>query len=204
MYQKELTTNKKAKYYPTLVQRDGGDVCFYDKQPFVDSIEGMQRNFDHLNNDPFDNRIENLVLCHAECNQKKKWNFDMQLLAHEKLKENVASASVPLSGNGRERFSITHTGDDEDEELTEGQMNLTINKLVRSTLDEKLPENSQDKFSYSKMLKAITYLVIEQTKGRGSESAVRRSLDAFCSITAPWEDYKEGKGNRVIRRRKQN
>jgi hypothetical protein len=200
MYTKELTTNKKAKAFPLLVQRDG-DVCFYDKQPFVDSIPGMQRNFDHLNNDPLDNRIENLVLCHADCNQKKKWDFDMQLLAHEKLKENVRNACAPQSDNERERFSNAHTDDDE---LTEGQMNLTINKLVRSTLEEKLPEGSSEIFSYSKMLKAVTFLVIEQTKGRGSETAVRRSLDAFCSIFAPWEDYKEGKGNRVIRRRKQS
>jgi len=202
MYTKELTTNKKAKAFPLLVQRDG-DVCFYDKQPFVDSIPGMQRNFDHLNNDPFDNRIENLVLCHADCNQKKKWNFDMQFLAHEKLKENVRNASEPQSDNGRERISTAHT-DTDDEELTEGQMNFTINKLVKSTLDEKIPEGSLEKVSYSKMLKAITFLVIDQTKGRGSETAVRRSLDAFCSMFAPWEDYKEGKGNRVIRRRKQS
>lgn len=200
MYTKELTTNKKAKLFPLLVQRDG-DVCFYDKQPFVDSIANLQRNFDHLNNDPQDNRVENLVLCHSECNQKKKWDFDMQLLAHEKLKENVLRASEPQSDNARERFSNTDTDDDE---LTEGQMNFTINKLVKSTLDEKLPEDSDVTISYSKILKAITFLVIDQTKGRGSETAVRRSLDAFCSMFAPWEDYKEGKGNRVIRRRKQN
>ena len=43
MYRTKLTSNMKAKLYPGLVHRDG-DVCFYDEMPFVQEVEGLQRN----------------------------------------------------------------------------------------------------------------------------------------------------------------
>ena len=90
------------------------------------------------------------------------------------------------------------------DELTESQVNQITNKLVRLELETKLPEKDYTSIiSYSKTLKSLHYLIIQQTGGnRGSDQATRRSLDAHCSSYAPWIEEKQGKGNRIIRRRK--
>jgi hypothetical protein len=204
MYKNTLTAHQRDILRPYLIKRDGY-VCFYCKRLFDEETiqeKGIE-TFDHLNCKQED-RKENLVFAHLKCNNEKKGNYDWQLLALDKLGENEAlndpdPESLSRSRRGRNKSADAGT---EDEDLTESQMNLMINKTTRSFLDEKLPENSTNVISYSKTLKSITYLVIAQTKGRGSETAVRRSLDAFTSEFAPWEVYKEGKGNRVIRRRK--
>lgn len=194
MNRTRLTSNDKAKKYPMLVHRDG-DVCFYDKMPFIQEVEGLQRNFDHLNNDEYDNRLENLVLCHYDCNQKKKNDYDMQLLALDKLKENVSSASL----GGRENLSTTYESTDE---LTEGEVNRIINKLTTIYLQERLPDKDQDTFlSFSDALNSITYLVQQDTKGRGSQVAVRRAIDVRCCSIGEFQILRED-GKRIIRRRK--
>jgi len=192
VYNNTLTALQKDKKIPIIIKRDG-NVCFYCKQPFIEQIPRLRRVVDHANNNPNDNRVENLLLAHKECNEEKKRNFDWQNLALDALRENTLNASESL--NEREKKT------DEDT-LTEGQVNLIINKTVKSILDELLPDNSQNTVSYTQTLRAITYLVIDQTGGRGSESAVRRSIDAHCSKYAPWADKKLGKGNRIIFRRK--
>ena len=199
VYRNTLTTTQKDKKIPKIIHRDG-DVCYFDEMPFVQSIPGLRRTIDHLNNNAYDNRIENLGLCHFECNQKKKNNAEMQLKAKDKLAANVMNAESLGEG---ERDNYTHRQTDGyADELTEGDVNLVINKLVKSQLETMLPENSKDEISYTKTLRGITYLVINETEGRGSEAAVRRSLDAHCSEYADWADIKQGRGNRVIRRRK--
>jgi hypothetical protein len=190
----KLTSNMKAKLYPGLVHRDG-DVCFYDEMPFTQEIEGLQRTFDHLNNDEFDNRIENLVLCHSDCNQKKKNDYDMQLKAIEKLRINVSSGSL----GGRENLTTTYESSDE---LTEGEVNRIINKLTTTYLQERLPDKDQDTFlSFSDTLNSITYLVQQDTKGRGSQVAVRRAIDVRCCSIGEFMIQRED-GKRIIRRRR--
>jgi len=192
VYTNTLTAAQKDKKIPIIIKRDG-NVCFFCKQEFVEQISGLQRFIDHANDNGKDGRIENLLLAHRSCNEKKKNNLDWKILAQEKLEENLHRVE---SLSEREKKEDTH-GD----ELTEGAINLIINKLVQAELESKLPKNSQKTLSYSKTMKSITYLVIQQTGGRGSETAVRRSLDAHCSEIALWGDRKEGRGNRIIFRR---
>lgn len=197
VYNNTLTATQKDKKIPMIIARDG-DVCYFDLEPFLSFMPGMERTIDHLNDNERDNRIENLGLCHNKCNLEKKNNFDMKIIALDKLRENVISACKPLSEG--ERQNRTETGLDE---LTEGQVNQIINKIVKLELETQLIPNDYDKtISYNKTLKAIHYLVIQETGGkRGSEQASRRALDAFCSMYSSFLDEKQGKGNRVIRRR---
>lgn len=122
-----------------------------------------------------------------------------QILAKNTLKKNLAAAPEPLGEKEGQKHRNKKT-----EELTEGVLNEIINKLVKLELESRLPPNDYEKvISYNKKLKGIHYLLIEQTNyRRGGEQPVRRSIDAFCSMYAPWIDEKQGKGNRIIRRRK--
>jgi len=197
-YKNTRTSTQKDKLIPKIIKRDG-NVCFYDKQPFRTDVPGLNRVIDHANNDEKDHRLENSLLSHEKCNEEKKRNADFQLLALEALKKNLAAAPESL-GEG-EKQKRKEIGIDE---LTEGDINEITNKLVKLELETKLPDgNYEDVISYSKTLKGIHYLLIEQTGyRRGSEQAPRRAIDAFCSMYAPWIDEKQGKGNRIIRRRR--
>jgi len=89
-YMSRLSTHMKIKYYPYLVKRDGNQ-CFYCKGTFSDT---HPYEYDHLNNILKDSRPENLVLTHHECQIKKKYNSDYQIMAYEKLKLNEQSKYV--------------------------------------------------------------------------------------------------------------
>ena len=198
VYRNTLTATQKYYKIPVIIKRDG-NVCFYCLMPFVYDIPSLRRTIDHANNKSTDNRIENLLLCHLECNEKKKRNSDWQIQANEKLRQNEIDAES-LCERGRKK----HTETDKDtDELKEGDINLIVNKLTTMELESKLQQtNDYFIFPYNKMLKNIHYLLIKQTGGRGSEQAVRRALDAQCSDYASWKSEKLGKGNRIIRRRK--
>jgi hypothetical protein len=200
VYNNTLTASKKDKAYKTIRKRDG-DGCFYCKLEgtdprFIDQLQGFEMNFDHLNDNPEDNRPENLVLSHAICNQKKKDNYDWKIKAFEKLEENVKWHSASLGE--KERETKSHTDLDE---LKEQDINLIVNKLVKAELETKLPKDSKKEYLYSEILNGVHFLTIKQTGGRGSEQAVRRSLDAYCSEYSDWESSKDGTGKRMIRRR---
>jgi len=101
MYKNTLTTYQKDKKIPIIINRDG-NVCIYDLEPFIEAIPGMRRTIDHLNDNEKDNKIENLALCHFACNQKKKNDFDMKLIALKKLNENVSQITESLGEGVRE------------------------------------------------------------------------------------------------------
>ena len=195
MYKNTLTTAQKDKKIPIIIDRDG-DVCIFDLEPFFENVPGMERTIDHLNDNEKDNRVENLALCHFHCNQKKKNDFDMKLIALDILRKNVNNASESLSEC--ERKNHAEIGLDE---LKEGDVNKIINKIAKMELESKLPDGSDEVISYTKTIKNIHYLTIQQTGDRGSDPASRRAVDALCSSYAPFIDEKQGRGNRIIRRR---
>jgi ribonuclease HII len=200
-----LTTTQKDKKIKRLVERDGGDLCFYcvklGKDPkFVHGDKNLRRTIDHLVNKKGYNQLENLVLAHWICNEKKKDTPEMQVMGNEKLKENQRNADLqPLIEKEEEEQRIAKK---ETSELKEVDMNLIVNKIAKAYLAEKIPEANNSNIYYSQALNSIHYLTIEQTGGRGSDQAARRSLDAFCSEYSPWESYIDGSGKRMIKRRK--
>ena len=103
MVTKQLTMNNKVKYISVIKKRDG-DICFYCLRLFVPEVQRWTREFDHLNNDETDNRVENLVFAHRECNNKKKNYIDWQLLAQTKLQENEKSGISSYQVNSLNGF----------------------------------------------------------------------------------------------------
>lgn len=198
VYRNTLTATQKDKKISLIIDRDG-DVCFYDKMPFVKEIPGLIRTIDHANDNEQDNRIENLLLAHLQCNEKKKSHADMQILAKQALSENIRNASKSLGESEREKHTEANKDTDE---LKEGDINLIVNKLTKAELEVQFPDKyDYTGISYTKILQRIHFMLIQETGGRGSEQAVRRALDAYCSDYAPWKSEKRGKGNRIIRRR---
>lgn len=198
-YSEALSQSKKAKAIAVLVQIYG-NVCWYCKMPFQAQIQGLQRTIDHLNDDPQDNRIQNLCLAHDECNQKKRTFTDWKILAMEQLTKNLANldfGKIPPASEG-ERDKKTQPQEDE---LTEGEINRKINETVDAYLNERLPKTNPDAFLfYMDSLNSITCLVQKDCGNRGGQLAVRRSLDAKTSSVSDFIVIRDN-GRRIIRRR---
>ena len=196
MTTKQLTATQKVKYLAIITERDG-DVCFYCKMPFVPQVPKWSLEFDHLNCNREDNRIENLVITHQECNQKKKYDSDMQILAREKLKENENSGSL---GEGEEeRKSVIHT-----ETNMEIDSNIEFARITEEFLTERLKSRqgklpAETELDSKETMDTIAYLCRKET-GHGSQNTIRRIIDEFCCPLGDFEKIKK-KGRFVIRLR---
>ena len=185
-----LTHKRKTEYFPIIVERDGYK-CFYCEEGFTDN---HPPEYDHLNDNPEYSRVENIVLSHRECNNRKKFYTDWQIKAHEKLEQNERAVLAC------ER-KLTDTGTTE--ELTSSQaINQATEPIARQWLEEHLlmePEiNLRDGEN------AMVNLCRKQT-GFGSQSAIRRFIESWAN---PYNGHltlsKNENGKTVIRRRTEN
>jgi hypothetical protein len=198
---KQLNQNMKAKFTPIVLERDylNGETpyCFYCKGGFVTYNKYWIKVWDHLNNNSEDSRVENLVWAHSYCNAMKKTDADFQIMAREKLKQNVSWAQVEGTGE-RERGSHTDT-----EELTDAEVGKTTDRITKIFLDERLKGQNKKEFLPRKDTRdCITLLIKKETNGRGSQQAVDRAIDNYCCSIGEYISPRED-GKRIIRIRKE-
>ena len=199
MSKKKLTANKKDKLFPQKVIEQN-NMCILCKKPFEKTIVwNMSCHFDHLNNNDTDHDDSNLAIVHKECNLVKRNSFDYQIIASDWKKH--LESQISLSQCEREKKTDIHKQVGADE-LNEGDINLMVNKLALSQLQEFLPDNSKEQIPYSKILNNIHFLLVQQTGGRGSQQSSRRALDNLLkSEYSEYELKKLGPGNKIIQRR---
>lgn len=194
---KQLTAAQKVLYLPIIIPRDG-NICFYCVMPFIPEVPKWDRVFDHLNCDPTDNRVENLVLAHEECNQNKKFNLDWQILAERKLEKNVNSAYLGARGGEKKEIIQIDTN-------MEIDTNIEFSRITKEYLNERLLPNggrppAEICLDYKESLNTITHRCHKLT-GHASQNTIRRIIDMFCCIEGKFEKIKTD-GKVVIRRRR--
>ncbi len=185
MRTKQLTATQKAKYLTIIIRRDG-NVCLYCKMLFVPQVPKWSREFDHLNCNREDNRIENLVIAHQECNQKKKYDSDMQILALEKLRQNENSGSL---GEG-EKKSVIHT-----ETNMEIDTNVEFSRITEEFLTDHLKSRNgkppvETELDFKEALDTVTYRCYKENT-HASQNTLRRIIDMFCCPEADFEKVKK-------------
>ena len=67
MTKQGLTKSQKEKFLPILIKRQDGLNCYQ----CVSQLDGDNYIFEHLNDNIFDNRRENIGLACQSCNVKK-------------------------------------------------------------------------------------------------------------------------------------
>lgn len=227
-YAKSLTKRLKAQRTPFVLERDYSQsllhpsdpeyeepVCCFCEQRFIEGHKLWHKTWEHLDNNDENQELWNLAWPHWHCNEKKKNDADLQIMAKAIIKKNQEWESNYDFELSRVRVGEkkTHTQTDiqiqtntrnKPDDLTEAQMNLIVNKLAMLLLETELPIDSEQQIPFAEMLSDIHCLTIRETGGRGSEPAARRALDAMTkSKYANWEKKKLGKGNTIIQRRKQ-
>jgi len=185
-----LTHRRKTEAFPIIVERDGY-LCFYCDGKFTAT---HPPEYDHLNNDSKDSRVENLVLCHHECNIKKKTSSDWQIKAIEKLKQNER---VLLACERR----LADTGTTQ--ELTSSQQ---ISKALRPIALQWLEEHTliEKEILLKDAVNAIVFLCQKQT-GWGSQATIYRYIDECTNrYYGGFTLSTDGAGKTIIRRRTEN
>jgi len=182
-----LTHRIKQKAFPTLVERDDYR-CFYCKGKFYDNHPA---EYDHLNNNPNDSRRENLVFSHKECNNKKKFDSDYQIIAQDKLIENenaVVACERTLADTSTTK------------ELTSQQEISKTNKNIAKRFVEEHTINGEELILRDAANAIVN--ICDENNGTGSQAAVYRYIDGFCNpFNGKFTLSTNEKGQTTIRRR---
>ncbi len=186
---KHLRQKKKLEILPFLIERDGGFFCFYCMKPL--SIETQV--YEHLNSNPQDNRPENLVLSCQSCNVKKEKDFDLRILADEKLRENESKLFIQ-----KNKFLEEHNTQQASTEIAIGQSNYPITEQY---LDEKLAVEGF--LEYTKALHSCAFACKKKT-GYGSLQCVRNYIDMLTCDEGPFMISKNEQGKKIIVKRRGN
>ncbi len=190
-----ITTKQKRKWIPIL-KRVHGELCFYCKEAFRENVHEHNGHknpyfmeYDHLNNKEYDNRIENIVLCHKICNQRKKNFSDWQIMAKDQLKENertgvLVSEREKIKPQKIERYN-------EDFQHPEIESNTRFFHITKNYLESEL--SKIDKLQYQDTLDSIALLCQEEV-GHGSQTTIRKHIAMLASSRGSYEITKiEGK-----------
>ena len=153
------------------IQRDNGFTCLFCKEPL-----GRDYIREHLSNNRNDNRRENIALACRSCNLKKINNFDYQIIAAEKLKQNEdASAKFLEDREAHKQYSSE----------------IEISKLLYGFAKKYLTEQTtlNGSISFDDTLAELTYLTQEKY-GHGSENTFRRILKSLTCKVAKFQVVK--------------
>ena len=180
----------KTSRFP-LLWTDQKGLCLYCKTAFTDTF---RPEYDHLNNNTNDNRIENWALvCHA-CNNRKKGNIEMNVIASDKLKTNQKREYV--CARMQEDLGMTK------EPTTSQAINKTNMRITEQFLMEYTIHDEE--LLLLDAINAVVNLCYSNNE-TGSVTAVRRYIGILCNrINGKYSLSLNKKGETIIRRRTEN
>ena len=182
--QKYLTTCQKDNYKPALLKKQD-NKCLFCRDPFVSvpANDSMKTTFEHLDNNVFNNRLENLALAHKRCNNEKRFNPDYQIIAKAQLQENHNSAeSVDMCIKQSHEPKATST---------EIDINVAFYKITKDFISERLLRQGKPSIEFNDTAYSVAYLMKEQTN-HGSSATAKRYIMELCSTAAPFNKIEEG------------
>jgi len=178
-----LRPKQKQEYLPRLIELQGGFRCFYCHEEL--GTQGKTWIYEHLDDDRQHNDIENIRIAHQSCNVAKQDNIEYRLMARKEL-EIVSEKCL------RERIL-----EDKDGISSEIEINIQGRNYTKRFITEHVTTDGD--IDYNDALWGIVNDLNEKYN-HGSEQAVRRYLNALCSITGKFMIIRV-KGRRVIVRR---
>jgi|TARA_B110000495_G_scaffold169933_1_gene157482 hypothetical protein len=182
---KSLSSAQRKKFFPELCERDNGFKCYYCKC----KLESNHFVFDHLNENPQDNRIDNLVLACQSCNVSRITDGELHERGLEKLEENEKTMFV------REKIDSSESIISKEIDINQKNTRIT-EKFVSSLIDE------TGSVLYSEVLDACVFLC-QKHSGHGSHQSVRNYLASLTSIVGPFKETRNEQNKRTIVKRKE-
>jgi len=185
-----LSHAMKKKIDKVIHERGDKYECFYNGCTFspVNPAE-----YEHLNSNVGDNRPENIVYACKVCNNRKKFDFDMQIKAQEKLIDNekaVLASERTIADSGTENDLTSQ------QEINRTNMNITRTFLLEHTINESVVLRDS--------VNAIVD-ICQSNNSSGSQAAIYRYIDSLANpFTGKYTISQNKEGNNIIRRRTEN
>ena len=179
---KIFTHSLKQKDLPIIIHRDNGFNCLYCKEPLTGDYV-----WEHLNSNRQDNRIENLALACQSCNIKKITNYDLGLVAAEKLKQNEDAGLKYLEDHGAFENNSS-----------EININQTMRPFVKRWISERIVTDG--KVELSEAINCLVYLC-QENYSHGAEPTIRRYVKEMTCSVAEWQVVKDDKNKKIICKR---
>ena len=186
MMTRKLTLAQKKKIMKYLIDRDGFQ-CYLCGQEFKGLREPI---IEHINDDPKDNREDNLALAHQSCNIRKIKDKEYCNIAEAKLEENELHMYVG------ESFL-------EEKSQKEASTEIEISNKCFDITEKFLFDNILQKgwIDYKQTLHSIVY-ICRKTVGHGSQQQIRSHIQTLTSEVAPFMMDKEpNTKKKIIRKR---
>ncbi len=180
---RNLTSKMKRQFFDIIIKRDGGFICFYCKCDLLN----IAWAYEHLDNNPMHSTVENIVLACQSCNVKKKNDYDMQILALEKKRQNEVS-----------NFVCVREKDRGGEFLSEIDINTTNFEIAQQYLTEIIQTDGF--IEYKEAVPSIAMLCKIKT-GHGSTQSVREYINMLTSREGPFLIIKNDEKKRIIVKR---
>ena len=200
---KQLSLNQKARWKPIIMERDFPDgkmpICFYCKQEFIAHDAEFKQEWEHLNNNPGDNRPENLVWAHARCNEIKKKKAEWQVLAIDKLNENVRWHSESLGGGGGNNTAHTQTQPNEQIEANSAAIGEAEMYLIERLLPLPGKPAVEERLDFYKTADTIAYRCYRKYR-HGSQNTTTRILRMLTCDDAQFTTEKKDGREWIVRR----
>jgi len=189
-----LTRNLQAKRTPLLIERNWPDgeehVCCFCEQRFLQGNSKWSRTWEHLDNDKTNEALWNLEWAHLYCNEKKRHDADLQILARELIKKNQeweTKFNFDAFESARESERKTDT-----DEHTEIDLNKAHFEIAENFLHEKITKKNP-RYLLSDAVSCIVLRCKKQT-GHGSSQSVRNYLNVLSCTEGDYDTDKiEGK-----------
>ncbi len=198
LHARSLTTAVKARRVPLLIERDYSNdeehICCYCEQRFLNDIPKWKKTWEHLDNDETNEELWNLMWAHWNCNQKKKYFIDYQIMAQDLIKKNQEWQNIfDIEEFLKERKIKQPT-----EEHTEIELNTAHFQKTTEFLAEKIPDEESEH-----LLNDAIYCIAARCRketGHGSSQAVRNYLNELCCSEQRYKIVKKSGKNYIMKR----
>lgn len=180
-----LRPKKKQELLPKLIELQGGFRCFYCKE----NLGANDYIYEHLDGDRQHNDIGNIRLAHQRCNIKKVDSPEFQVMARDELEKESEKCLRERKNEDNEHYS------------NEISINIKGRNYTKQFIEEHIAVDGSILY-----LDALWAIVndLNVKYNHGSDQAVRRYLNALCSITGKFMVVRNDKEEREIIRRNQN
>jgi len=167
------------------IQRDGLNCLFCE----IPIPKNQACVIDHLNDNPLEDRLENRARCHQKCNIDKINNFDYQILADTKRRNNLIHPFIPKEDNESEEMSS-------EIKISKSNFDITEENITERILVDGFILWHDALYGSVYKCKKIT--------GYGSVQCVRNYLYTLTSEFSPFMKAKNEKGKSIITKRCDN
>ena len=187
---KKITDKTKRDDFSSIVERDGYR-CLYCPEPFT---ETHPEEWEHLDNDIYNDAIWNKTFTHHECNNRKKLSPELQIIAREKIISNKKYVFA------RER---TQADTGTTKELTSQQEISKTNIGIAKRFIQEHTINNEDLILRDTANAIVD--ICQDNNGTGSQSAVYRYIEFLTNpYTGKFTLSTNSQGKTIIRRRTEN